>query len=577
MISSLKLLVPLIDSFGIKRRYLRNKSAPILDLHVFISQLFSKYSQSECRPKVLIFGASIGGQSQFDEVKKSHNVIGFLDNNPSKHGRRLKNKTIYSPNNISKLCFDKIIIASCYHHEITQQLIQDFNVSADEISVFHSCVRTEKRFWPKIKQYINQTYFRVILSSLHTSVAEAGFWIARRISRSYDSLSLTSFEWIDKDLGPIECTLRREKQAEIYGPNYLGTVQRKKRVTLPAIYLSRYRHASIHCSSNSVLHDNQLFLWRSPTCEHQFSNYAVGNIFIHGDTFALTTEYDTLKVQKGLAITGSCDVNYYHWILEVLSKLAYLEELNDLYADYPVLMSEKARDMEAVSTFVAQLNLKRNIVYLQSNHHYTVDDLLTITPPNYLATNFKGKTRHEISDSYFRQESLEFIRRTGLSYIKDRELSIPAHKRIFLARKTDKRLYNQDEVWGLLKANGFMAVYFEDMSFGEQVHVMNKARYIVGPTGAAWTNLLFSQPGSEALCWMAEEYGDFSCYSHIAAEMQVKMDYITYKTGSINSAELYYGAYNVDVRQLAIWLEEKQLLKTTCSNSYVNKNSSINF
>ena len=38
---------------------------------------------------------------------------------------------------------------------------------------------------------------------------------------------------------------------------------------------------------------------------------------------------------------------------------------------------------------------------------------------------------------------------------------------------------------------GFEPVYLERMSLGEQIAAINSAELIAGPTGAAWTNLIF--------------------------------------------------------------------------------------
>ncbi len=205
------------------------------------------------------------------------------------------------------------------------------------------------------------------------------------------------------------------------------------------------------------------------------------------------------------------------------------------------------------------LDLRRRIIYLRTDTYYLVGDLLTITPPNFTVANFSGKTRHRISDSYFRESSLQFIRQAALACLAHQTLMESSSQKIFLARKGVFRPYNQDAVWAKLRSEGFQFVCLEDLSFAEQVNVMQHARLIVGPTGSAWTNLLFCNAGTKALCWMAEEYGEFSCFSHLAAAMGVDMDYLLYETGSTSSRELFYGAYSVDVSKIGEWLASNQL------------------
>lgn len=63
-----------------------------------------------------------------------------------------------------------------------------------------------------------------------------------------------------------------------------------------------------------------------------------------------------------------------------------------------------------------------------------------------------------------------------------------------------------------LSVFGFTFVYMEDLSFCEQVSLMAQAEIIVGPTGAAWTNIIFASPGTKALCWMARDAETFPVF-----------------------------------------------------------------
>ena len=87
----------------------------------------------------------------------------------------------------------------------------------------------------------------------------------------------------------------------------------------------------------------------------------------------------------------------------------------------------------------------------------------------------------------------------------------------------------------------------EDLSFTEQVRTVYHADFIVGPTGAAWTNLIFCKAGTKTLCWMAEEIGDFSAFSTIAHLLNVDMRYLTYKSGVKMTSDLYFHDYHIDI------------------------------
>ena len=524
-----------------------------------VSRFLAIAGRSGNRPSVLIFGASGGGQSQFDRIKKSYRVVGFVDNALSKQGSSFKQKTIYSPQDIPNLSYDKIIIASCYYQEITEQLINDIDVEPAKISVFHPGKEIGESIRSRITRYIGYRYFRNLLNTNRPLLARIGFSVAKSVDATYRKFDLRPISWLDKQPQRSESILRKEKHAVIYGPRIVGKIQRTDTVLLPAVCQIRYINAIISCTSNSILCNEKLFMWRSPTSENRYSDYSVGYIIKHGKKFAITETVNVAEICKGVAITGSVDVNYYHWMLEVVSKLAYIDEMDEVYADYPILISEKAKEIEAIAAFLRALDLRREILYLRTDTYYQVGDLLTITPPNYTVANFNGKTRYDISDSYFRPSSLQFIRKTGLACQKCQSLRKPSSSKIFLARKGVFRPYNQDAVWEVLYPEGFDIVYLEDLSFADQVSLMQHARLILGPTGSAWANLIFCNAGAKALCWMAEEYGQFSCFSHIAVSMGVDMEYLLYETGSTNSRELFYREYTVDISRIRKWLAINRL------------------
>jgi len=523
-----------------------------------LSKVHPRALRGSNRTSVIIFGASGGGQSQFEKIRRNHEVIGFADNNPSKHGSRCKNRPVYPPWKIPDLDFDRVFIASSYYQEIYRQLVDDIGIPAGRISLSCTDDASRPRLWSGIQQRIGRQYFGMVLGTRYLGMARLGLALARRIIGTFGSVRLVPVHWIDERTGHVVETLQPAEKGYVYGPKYIGRRQERALVEVPAIVLSRYRSATITCISNAVLCGGELSMWRTSTSTNRHANYASGYVFKYGRRHALVEDFHTSgteKIERGIAITGSVDVNYYHWLLEVVSKLAYLERMGgDDYTGYPILISEKAREFGAVSAFLELANGGRDVFFLRSNGYYEVDDLLTITPPNSLITTFSGRTCHEIRDCYFSSESLQFLRRTGLNWMYRQQVRPVRREKVFLARKGTVRPYNQQEVRALLEADGFEAVYLEDLSFAEQVAVMQQARVIVGPTGAAWTNLLFCRPGTRALCWMAEEYGDLSCFSHIAVEMQVQMEYILYRTGATSSQELFFSPYVVDTDEIERWL-----------------------
>ncbi|MCS2304982.1 glycosyltransferase family 61 protein [Bacteroides ovatus] len=99
-------------------------------------------------------------------------------------------------------------------------------------------------------------------------------------------------------------------------------------------------------------------------------------------------------------------------------------------------------------------------------------------------------------------------------------------KRIFLTRKSTKRGIIMNLKFGeYLKNMGFEVVAPRNIHFCEQMALFNNADYIVGGSGAAFTNLLFCHSGCKVICFRSiRNYSPI--FSTIANIVDVKMRYL---------------------------------------------------
>ena len=96
----------------------------------------------------------------------------------------------------------------------------------------------------------------------------------------------------------------------------------------------------------------------------------------------------------------------------------------------------------------------------------------------------------------------------------------------------------------------------EDLSLREQISLIANTEMIAGPTGAAWTNLIFCRKGTKCLCWIAEGYGEFSAFSNLAKIVGTNMHYVTFKTNAKSIGELYSADYFIDPQRMKQELEK---------------------
>jgi capsular polysaccharide biosynthesis protein len=403
---------------------------------------------------------------------------------------------------------------------------------------------------------IKSTLLRLIIKAyiqgalIHRASANAFFSVCRwGINSPIDIMALPLI-WMDESTANEKGLLRQGLKGIAYGPHYIGQVQSTESVSLPDIHYYVFERARVSVSSSSViLDDKQVIIDRAIAPDQDKFNYAGGlaQAIAHNGNTAVVRLGKSENIKKGVFLGGNGSFNYYHWMVEILAKLELLSKLPEHYQKYPLLVSE---DVVRIPSFKVTLDLfarGHEKIVLSKELSYVVDELIYINSPSNLPFNLVANQKFKCTYVTIDSLSIDYLRKIALQ----EALKTPTHlnypKKIFLCRKSGLRNYNQDEVFSYLSEFGFTKIFMEDLSFLEQVRTVHHADSVVGPTGAAWTNLIFCKSGAKALCWMADEFGDFSAYSSIAGIVGVDLRYLTYKASVHSTGELYYKDYYIDI------------------------------
>lgn len=103
-------------------------------------------NESIAQRKVFIFGAGLSGMSAWENLRKKHRILGFIDNNPAKHGKTFCELPIYSPAILNDAEFQLIYIASEYIESIQKQLLQECKVSPEKVHILPSYMTKPMQF-----------------------------------------------------------------------------------------------------------------------------------------------------------------------------------------------------------------------------------------------------------------------------------------------------------------------------------------------------------------------------------------------------------------------------------------------
>lgn len=215
------------------------------------------------------------------------------------------------------------------------------------------------------------------------------------------------------------------------------------------------------------------------------------------DLIAMKAVQPARHFEDALYVGTRAPYNWYHWIANVLPALDVANQ-GDLPVHIPLLVPEEVQKvsqmLEALEIFLAG----REVVWLgldelvSVSNLYWADSPVDDAPFAVAAAERRPLRLHPVAMEQFRARVIDSVGR-----------HIPAGSRpsrIFLARRPHSaRPYNSDEVEGWALHEGFEPVYLEELSFAEQVALFSEATHIVGPTGAAFSNILFAGPSLRAL------------------------------------------------------------------------------
>lgn len=99
------------------------------------------------KPRIIIFGASKGGERFLRRCGDRYRVLAFCDNDPRKQGTRLADFDVLPPSRLHEFPYDQIVVASMFGSEIKAQLVQHGFAPEERI-----------RFAPKSALSPNKTY-----------------------------------------------------------------------------------------------------------------------------------------------------------------------------------------------------------------------------------------------------------------------------------------------------------------------------------------------------------------------------------------------------------------------------------
>lgn len=292
-----------------------------------------------------------------------------------------------------------------------------------------------------------------------------------------------------------------EQRVEIIRPAYWDKSGRynaavKKNGKTNPVYVSLLNNCEVIGANSIIIRRNSALLddFFLPNAErNDFTKYFWGIFSIKGNRIQMTFAKVSVNVETCIYLGGCASHNYYHWILEFISKLLIFESAN-IPRHIPIMVDAAVYESKQLSDVLSCFT-ERNIIVIARGKRCLVKHLYWANSFLWITHDLKPNLELCPDDSIIADEPILFLRKKVIEKLLPvlfEKSSLKNNTLIFISKRVVyHRKYNEEEVLAFLRPLGFQVVYPEDFSFAEQVSIFQNAKFIIGAAGAWMTNILF--------------------------------------------------------------------------------------
>jgi len=228
----------------------------------------------------------------------------------------------------------------------------------------------------------------------------------------------------------------------------------------------------------------------------------------------------TLKIDRCVLLTARGASNYFHWLIEVIPKLHLLDE-HGKYKNMPLVIEANMpkQHYELLKNIIGN---KRKILLADIDTHYIVKHAVIPSRLSSLVFDYQPDCRIEYDDFRFNPIAIQYLRKRLLKGDASNN-----KRRLYLTRKGSKirSLVNEQEIEDLFKQYGFEIVYPGKLNFNEQLGLFSSAEIIAGPSGAAFSNIVFAPKNCKVMLFTQHGENTHVIYHALANAAGLEMFY----------------------------------------------------
>lgn len=224
--------------------------------------------------------------------------------------------------------------------------------------------------------------------------------------------------------------------------------------------------------------------------------------------------YSPSGSRQPLVVTDEFSNGYFHWVGDVLPKLAWLADKLDHYELILPAYAHRFRYMEESLALWPHLRWR----VAPAEGRLSLSGALVV-PALAITGNYRPRLMQTLGESWRR-----FVRPSTPS------------RRVYVSRAKAawRKIHNEDAVWGSLASLGFERVFLEDLAMADQVKLAAESAVLVSNHGAGLTALAFMVPGTRVLEIRLAGDAHNNCYYALADALGLEYTYVTAPPASRN-------------------------------------------
>jgi Capsular polysaccharide biosynthesis protein len=277
--------------------------------------------------------------------------------------------------------------------------------------------------------------------------------------------------------------------------------------TLPEVSVACFHQASLFSPSLLLLNRSQSIVFESALSKQEvLEQSGILTTLFRGTPEAVPGDACLLASPWSSSF-------YYHWLIDALPRLEIIEKFSQLES-VPLVVCKELRSFHRDTLRLAGVNEHR---LHRFNERFSRFDRLYFPDVPSPTGNISP-------------HAVEWLRSR---FLKSEPGS--GDRLIYISRKDamKRKLLNEDEIIGFLQQKGFEIVCPGTLPFSEQVEMFRRARVVIGPHGAGFTNMAFAPRDATMIEFFGDNYIN-GCFWTLANVLGQRHAFVSAPTETLN-------------------------------------------